>query len=954
MDEEAIPDGQMRETDETSALTQDDDKKVAEAPHVTVTRAAEATVEPEIRIASAEATQQENSGDATNIVDECDNANVCSVVTIENPLPVVNGDIVFNGVKEHLARSNGPGSLLEDIMSEEELLDDISVKGVEELEDELLNSDIEDVDNASKAAAEGEQSESVKVNLAETSAAENAKPAIDDVDEGEKEKSAEENILMVDKSKEENITKEEDGKAVNESIDEGEEITNFAENITNYRDEKTMNESIDKNEMKCAERRSSVEKMDMDKAVKVSEMMEKNVENNDPTTLDPNAVDSSMEVEEVTTPMESAPTANLNKTVNSNASVTPLIDISELGNSEIGDSTIALSAEQEDELLKETDYDNDNNLLEEMQDSPRSQNGSSHGSSVRDEEEGDGYMDIDEDNQYQGDESIDNGAQVNEISIDDSNSKENQSISSSNIERIDISSENSRELTNAVHGQSADGTKDESVSKDIISGFSDIATADDNAVDVEEKLPETSEVTAADVAMEEKSKNEVDDVENPTNRLCAEASDEVSASGETVPSIDESNQDKAVFVENDQSETFFEGTETNVESTAETMSTDVSEKTSGPVKRSASKEDVDTAPPKKQKVSEETGMPADDDDTLKTDKITDQSLPKTADNDSSNVFTPETESQSSEGAFDALFKQSAKVADKLEPTNDAVEDDKKSPKLEPVPEQMPPRKIPMDFLKKFKKGFETMSRKDLEDFVLAKIVESLVNKSDYSELKMKCDTQEQLLQTFRIKVSELSKQFRDLEMVHTRVVKDLESRNQNIVTPVKITRAVGLQVSLQKREQLMMPVTPAVAAAIASAKQKQGQSVTPQKAHTTTAMTTLSVAQQNARKAPQKVGLRPKSLENMLQTPPMPPHTPPQTAIQKHQQQLLAKKKQQDLAKHRLLQQQQQQQIHQKQQQMQQQQQQQAMAQKQIIAMAQQQVQQRYGRAAANAVANTT
>lgn len=41
----------------------------------------------------------------------------------------------------------------------------------------------------------------------------------------------------------------------------------------------------------------------------------------------------------------------------------------------------------------------------------------------------------------------------------------------------------------------------------------------------------------------------------------------------------------------------------------------------------------------------------------------------------------------------------------------------------------------------------------------------------------------------------MNKQFRDLEMVHERVVKDLEKKNQHFITPVKITRAVGLQVS---------------------------------------------------------------------------------------------------------------------------------------------------------------
>lgn len=239
-----------------------------------------------------------------------------------------------------------------------------------------------------------------------------------------------------------------------------------------------------------------------------------------------------------------------------------------------------------------------------------------------------------------------------------------------------------------------------------------------------------------------------------------------------------------------------------------------------------------------------------------------------------------------------------------------------------------------------------MSRKELEDFVLAKIVEGIIEKSDYSELKIKCDAQEQLLRTFRIKVNELSKQFRDLEMVHSRVVNDLEARNQNIVTPVKITRAVGLQVCLQKpRDSNISPITPAIAAALNAAKQKSAKLSVERGAN---ASAPVNVQPVNINRKPLRPTsttttiIRPKSLENMLQTPQMAPMTPPHAAMQKHQQQLLAKKRQeqqnqqQSLMKQKILQQQKQTQ--------------QSMAQKQIISIAQQQVQQRYGRIGANIV----
>nr|XP_029734653.1 activating transcription factor 7-interacting protein 1 [Aedes albopictus]XP_029734654.1 activating transcription factor 7-interacting protein 1 [Aedes albopictus]XP_029734655.1 activating transcription factor 7-interacting protein 1 [Aedes albopictus]XP_029734656.1 activating transcription factor 7-interacting protein 1 [Aedes albopictus]XP_029734657.1 activating transcription factor 7-interacting protein 1 [Aedes albopictus]XP_029734658.1 activating transcription factor 7-interacting prot len=138
-----------------------------------------------------------------------------------------------------------------------------------------------------------------------------------------------------------------------------------------------------------------------------------------------------------------------------------------------------------------------------------------------------------------------------------------------------------------------------------------------------------------------------------------------------------------------------------------------------------------------------------------------------------------------------------------------VEDDKKEEKkskldtIEPLkvtldPEPVPPKEkksIRMEFLEKFKKPLEKMNRSNLEDFVLQKIVEGIAFKSAIAEMRTQLDAQDTLLQGYRQKVHDLNKQFRDLEMVHERVVKDLEKKNQHFITPVKITRAVGLQVS---------------------------------------------------------------------------------------------------------------------------------------------------------------
>ncbi|XP_058837169.1 activating transcription factor 7-interacting protein 1 [Topomyia yanbarensis] len=117
--------------------------------------------------------------------------------------------------------------------------------------------------------------------------------------------------------------------------------------------------------------------------------------------------------------------------------------------------------------------------------------------------------------------------------------------------------------------------------------------------------------------------------------------------------------------------------------------------------------------------------------------------------------------------------------------------------LNPEPVEPPKEKktIRLDFLDKFKKPLEKMNRSDLEEFVLQKIVESVAFKSTIAEMRTQLDGQDVLLLGYRQKVHDLNKQFKDLEMVHERVVKDLEKKNQHFVTPVKITRAVGLQVS---------------------------------------------------------------------------------------------------------------------------------------------------------------
>lgn len=125
-----------------------------------------------------------------------------------------------------------------------------------------------------------------------------------------------------------------------------------------------------------------------------------------------------------------------------------------------------------------------------------------------------------------------------------------------------------------------------------------------------------------------------------------------------------------------------------------------------------------------------------------------------------------------------------------------------------MPKTVVKQSIELMFLKKFKKEFLQMTRNDLEELILQKVVEAIVNKSELSEMRHKIENQELRIQTFQTKTAELAKQYRDLEMVHKKVLSDLEVRNSGVIMPVKITRAVGLQVCSPRHPTPLPSSTP--------------------------------------------------------------------------------------------------------------------------------------------------
>lgn len=106
------------------------------------------------------------------------------------------------------------------------------------------------------------------------------------------------------------------------------------------------------------------------------------------------------------------------------------------------------------------------------------------------------------------------------------------------------------------------------------------------------------------------------------------------------------------------------------------------------------------------------------------------------------------------------------------------------------------KSIQMPFLRKFSIANGKLSRSDLEQIILEKISENLLYHSVNSELRLQYEKQEKMIECLYHRVNTLSKQYADLDMVHKRVISDLKNNNPAVVTPIKITRAVGLQVYL--------------------------------------------------------------------------------------------------------------------------------------------------------------
>ncbi|XP_057652089.1 myb-like protein X isoform X2 [Diorhabda carinulata] len=108
------------------------------------------------------------------------------------------------------------------------------------------------------------------------------------------------------------------------------------------------------------------------------------------------------------------------------------------------------------------------------------------------------------------------------------------------------------------------------------------------------------------------------------------------------------------------------------------------------------------------------------------------------------------------------------------------------------------------FMKQRNLGEGKLTRLDLEQFCLQKICEALVHKTDTGELHQTIKKQQQMIESLRKDVEQLSKQTRDLDIVNKKLMTELQSHNNNQkpIVPLKITRSVGLQVKLNTYTKL--------------------------------------------------------------------------------------------------------------------------------------------------------
>lgn len=265
-------------------------------------------------------------------------------------------------------------------------------------------------------------------------------------------------------------------------------------------------------------------------------------------------------------------------------------------------------------------------------------------------------------------------------------------------------------------------------------------------------------------------------------------------------------------------------TESSEEATKETNEVDTPEETKEPCEDTVSEEKEEAITESNQEEPEK------EDDLSSTALVIDESLDKI---DEATDDVPKITDESNDSAIplveDVEMKENGETPSEIEQiskepevpesmdvemtdTNDdtipIVEDEKPIIKVEIKSELKddksklkisPPEPVKLNFMRKFAKECVKLSRADLEELLLQKVTESIVYRSESTELRNKFQKQEDMIDRLQKRVATLTKQYNDLDMIHKRIEKDLKDRPDGPIQPVRITRAVGLQVFLEQR-----------------------------------------------------------------------------------------------------------------------------------------------------------
>lgn len=119
--------------------------------------------------------------------------------------------------------------------------------------------------------------------------------------------------------------------------------------------------------------------------------------------------------------------------------------------------------------------------------------------------------------------------------------------------------------------------------------------------------------------------------------------------------------------------------------------------------------------------------------------------------------------------------------------------------------------LPKDLFKSYRKNLTEMTRDDLEEFCILKIVESIIDRSSLTEIKTKLKTMSQTIEEYKQKAKMLTKQNRDLQVVLKSIQEEQKKGGDSPIVPLKITRSVGMQVLMtdkNARRKVMPTPTP--------------------------------------------------------------------------------------------------------------------------------------------------